>query len=750
MTKSRRSFLKLAALTSGAVLSPEANPQITSERPPTQRPASKNNDVSAPSYLADLVNVLQGTDSTPLFSRGNTLPIVAMPFGMAHWTLQTTSERGPWFFDPRERRIEGIRCTHQLSPWLGDYGTVTLLPFTGSPDVDAAARASSYQPEHLHLTPYRMHLEELRYRIAVDLVPTERCAIMRLTFDVSGPAGLIISIPGKDATCVQGLSDGTFDVTSRENKGGVAPNFATYYAFRVDARSPTLSLKELSQERVGVVGFTVENGQTVHVRIGTSFISAEQARLNLNSEIGGNSFEALSKLGAEKWEEQLGRVRVAGEDTLQIRIFYSSLYRASLFPRIWHETDSSGKTVHRSPYSGEILEGVMYADHGFWDVYRAWYPMMSLLYPDRLAEILQAWVNASKEGGWIPQFPCPGYKGAMSGSPSDSIFGDAAAKGIKGFDLETAYIALRRHATETTKPGAGYGRKGVADYLHFGYLPEDRHDASLTETLDAAYGDFCIAQVARALHHEDDARMFEKRSQNWRNVFDPSTSFLRPRLSNGSWTANFDPIRWGGGYVEGSAWQYRFSVPHDPEGLIQNMGGSKAYVDALDLMLATPPHFHVGSYKSEIHEMSEMAAVNFGQYAHSNQPSHHILYMFAIAGRRDRTQYWVRRVLNELYTIDSYAGDADTGAMAAWFVLSSLGFYSLCPGRPSYVLGSPLFEEAHLSLIGSKKISILAVNQKRDHPFVESCTVNGKAFNETSIPHQTLANGAQLIFKMRG
>jgi predicted alpha-1,2-mannosidase len=595
-----------------------------------------------------------------------------------------------------------------------------------------------------------MHLEESRYQISVDLVPTERCAILRLTFETSGTGGLMIAIPGKDATYVQGTSDGSFDVVSRENKGGVAKDFVTYYAFRTDVRAATLSVKELPQGQVGLVGFKVESGQTVHIRIGTSFISAEQARLNLRAEIGDNSFEALSSMGAERWEAQLGRARVAGENTVQSRIFYSALYRASLFPRIWHEVDASGKTVHRSPYNGAVAEGVMYADHGFWDVYRAWYPMMSLLYPDRLAEILQAWVNASKEGGWIPQFPCPGYRGAMSGSPSDSIFGDAAAKGIRGFDLETAYVALRRHATETAAPGAGYGRKGVADYLRFGYLPEDLHDASLTETLDAAYGDFCIAQVARALDRKEDAGMFEKRSKSWRNVFDPSTSFLRPRLSSGSWAEEFDPIRWGGGYVEGSAWQYRFSVPHDPEGLMQSMGGPNSYVEALDHLLATPPNFHVGSYGREIHEMSEMAAVNFGQYAHSNQPSHHILYMFAVAGRRDRTQYWVRRVLNELYTIDSYTGDEDTGAMAAWFILSSLGFYSLCPGRPSYVLGSPLFEEAHLSLIDGRKTSILTFGQRRDHPFVESCTLNGRTFDNASISHQALANGAQLIFRMRG
>jgi predicted alpha-1,2-mannosidase len=676
------------------------------------------------------------------------LPIVAAPFGMGHWTLQTTSQKGPWFFHPEDRRVEGIRCTHQLSPWLGDYGSATVIPFAGSPNLDAGARASSYRPEELRLTPASMHLHLMRYGITVDLVPTERCAAMELAFSHSGQAGLCIALPGGSGTCVESGTRGLYFAASPDNRGGVAAGFATYYAVSVDADDCSLEVKPLQQEIVATIRFNVKAGQKVRVRIGTSFISHEQAKRNVEREIGALSLDQVHSKTAEVWEAQLGRARIVESNEARRKIFYSALYRASLFPRIWHEVDASESVVHRSPYTGAVLPGVMYADHGFWDVYRAWYPMMSLLYPDRLGEILQAWVNAAREGGWIPQFPCPGYRGAMSGSPSDSVFADAAVKKIQGFDLETAYAALRKHATDTQKPGPGYGRQGVADYLQYGYLPMERHGGALTETLDAAYGDFCIGQVAKVLGHEEDARMFAQRSQNWRKVYDATAGFLRPRLSNGQFPPDFVAHRWGNGYVEGSAWQYRFSVPHDPEGLIAAMGGPTAYVKALDELTAGQPDFEVGDYGYEIHEMSEMAAVDFGQYAHSNQPSHHILYMYAMAGRPDRTQYWVRRTLTELYSVDNFAGDEDTGSMAAWYVLSALGFYSLCPGRPWYVLGSPLFEEATLHLPHGVQTRIVAHNQAPDRPFVSACTMNGQSVAGVTIPHSSLASGGELVFSM--
>ena len=742
---SRRSFLKLGgavALLSTLERSAEAaespKPAINGQASSKPAPAARA------SRLVDLVNPLQGTDSTPLFSRGNTLPIVAVPFAMAHWSLQS-SDRDAWFFQPHDQRLQGIRCTHQLSMWLGDYGQATFMPFTGDPDPEPTARASSYRPKELQIVPYCVKVPLLRYGCTLELAPTERCSVMRFTFKESGAAGVFIDLAGENAEAHNDAASGVVTALVRANGGGVPAGFAAYYAIRIDKPITKFDVKAMKDRRVAVLRFKAEAGKPVTMRVGTSFISPEQALRNLDGEVGGKPFEQVRNEAAAVWEQALGRVRIQGASEMQRRIFYSCLYRALLFPRIWHEKDAAGAVVHYSAFSGKVEPGVMYADHGYWDLYRAWYPMMTLLYPERLGEILDGWVNAYKEGGWFPQFPCPGYRGAMTGSPIDSVFGDAAAKGIKGFDVNAAYEGLKKHATQSVPPGTGYGRSAVAEYLKLGYVPCDLVDDGLVETLDSAFGDFNIAQVARAAGASDDAAIFERRSQNWRNLFDKKTGFLRGKNSNGEWLEPFDPHTWGNPYVEGSAWQYRFAVPHDPEGLMEAMGGKAAFQAALEEMLAQPPVFHVGSYGREIHEMSEMAAVDFGQYAHSNQPSHHALYMFTAAGRRDRTQHWVHRVLNELYSPDKFCGDEDTGSMGAWYVLSSLGIYSLCPGKPEWTLGAPLFESAEIRFPDGREICIEAHSGKPG-AFLNRVTLNGVEQHGTSVPHSALANGGRLVF----
>jgi len=354
-------------------------------------------------------------------------------------------------------------------------------------------------------------------------------------------------------------------------------------------------------------------------------------------------------------------------------------------------------------------------------------------------------VNAYKEGGWFPQFPCPGYRNCMTGSPIDFVFGEAVAKGITGFDAKAAFEGLKKHATQAVAPGLGYGRPAVGEYMKLGYISHEAVAGAVAETLDSAYGDFCIAQVARAAGLEDEAAEFEKRSKNWRNIFDAETRFLRGKMADGSWQTPFDPHTWGGAYVEGAAWQYRFAVPYDPDGLMEAMGGKAAFVAALEEMLAQEPEFHVGTYGREIHEMSEMAAVRFGQYAHSNQPVHHTLYMFTMAGRRDRTQYWAHRVMNQLYTPDNFPGDEDTGSMSAWYILSALGFYSMCQGKPEWVLGAPLFEEAKIGFPDGREIRIEA-HASKPGGFLENVTLNGSAVQGPTIPHSAFQKSARLVF----
>jgi predicted alpha-1,2-mannosidase len=568
---------------------------------------------------------------------------------------------------------------------------------------------------------------------------------MRFTFQESGAAGVFIDLPGAEAEAHCETSRGTISALTRANSGGVPAGFASYYMIRTDAQITQFEVKEFNDRRVAVVHFAAQAGKPITLRVGTSFISFDQAARNLTAEVGEKPFDQVKSEAGAVWEQALGRVRIQGGTDAQHKIFYSCLYRTLLFPRIWHEPDAQGNPIHYSVYNGTVEPGVMYADHGYWDDYRAWYPMMTLLYPGRLGQILQAWVNAYKEGGWFPQFPCPGYRGGMTGSPIDSVFGDAVAKGVTGFDLHTAYLGLKKHATRDVPPGTGYGRRDVADYMRLGYVPCDKVGDGAVETLDSAYGDFCIAQVAKAAGMREDAAMFTTRSKNWRNIFDPNTRFLRGKMSNGSWLEPFEPHTWGGTYVEGSAWQYRFAVPHDPEGLMEAMGGRSSFISYLEDMLLQAPVFHVGGYGQEIHEMSEMAAVDFGQYAHSNQPVHHVLYMFTAAGRRDRTQYWGHRVLNELYSADNFPGDEDTGSMAAWYVLSSLGIFTLCPGKPEWMLGAPLFNQAMIQFPDGREIRIVAEGKKPGE-FLDLVTLNGVKHRENFVLHSAFLKGAELKF----
>lgn len=741
----RRTFLKASGLlATGLALDMRTGAQPDA----ADRMAEIHSDTASTSEIArlDRVNVLQGTASTPAFSRGNTLPIAALPFGMAHWTIASNSNT-PWMFDPGSRRIEGFRCTHQLSPWLSDYGQASFLPCTDDHGSHDGSVSSSWSPERAQLHPYSFRLLLSRYRADAEIVPTERCAILTAHFEDSDSAAFRIAIPQTGDRIETDQEARTVRFTSNFNEGGVPANFATYYVVRM--AEPWTDAEVWNSGRGKAVLLKFSGKRRIEARIATSFLSYEQAERNHRLELGDASLEKLRARATDRWNEHFRRVQVEGGTERQQRIFDSCLYRALLFPRTWHEPDEQGKPYHFSAFSGKPEPGVMYADHGYWDVYRAWYPWMSIVFPDRLAEILQAWTNAYIEGGWMPQFPAPGYRACMTGSLIDSVFADAAVKGIRGFDLATAYEGLKKHATMPGDPDKGYGRRDIRDYLRLGYVPVEGVGQSVAETVDAAYGDFCIAQIAKTLGKAGDAETFIVRSRNWRKLFDSQTGFLRGKHANGDWLEPFDEFAWGSPYVEGSAWQHRWDAPHDLAGLIEAMGGNERAVAALENMLALPPIFHVGFYGQEIHEMSEMAAVDFGQYAQSNQPVHHLLYIFALADRPDRTQYWVRRTMNDLYSDETFPGDEDTGSMAAWFLMSAMGLYPVCPGKAEYVAGSPLFDRITLQLLGGRHTVIEARNQSEEAVYVGKLLVDGKPNKGPMIPHEQIARGVRITFQMQ-
>ncbi len=768
---SRRAFIKSSGLAAAATaMAPAA--YAGGGGPAHAHPPAAHAGPEPTASPVDFVNLLQGTQSTPVFSHGNTLPIAAVPFGMAHWTIQTDAGT-PWMFQPWKQRMQGFRCTHQLSPWLYDYGFATFLPVAGKVHADAASRASSYIAQEVQLSPYSLQMYLLRYRAKIELVPTERGCVLAATYDAPAAEtalqtpGLIIDIPSLAGEVIQHKDTRRIQFASNQTSGGTPPNFATYYVVEFPEAWESFDL-EHHKDRNGadrqVLSVYFKGGRKLEARIATSFISFDQASYNLSNEIGTNSLATLKQRARDQWNELLGRIVIEGATPEQSRTFYSCLYRVLLFPRTFHEpvpqgagaknagsqgAGFSGTGVHHySCFNGKVEPGVMYADHGYWDVYRAWYPLMTVLFPERLSEILQAWINAYREGGWFPQFPAPGYRACMSGSLIDSLFADAIVKNIGSFDREAVFTGLTKHATEPGDPNKGHGRVGVAEYMKSHYVPCDKIVQSVVETADAAYGDFCIAQIAKALGKGEEYNSFMRRSAYWKNVYDEKIGFFRGKNADGTWLTPFEQFAWGSPYEEGSAWQHRWDAPHAIPELIEAIGGKTAAADALETMLATPPIFEVGVYGDEIHEMSEMAAVPFGQYAHSNQPSHHLLYLFAQAGRPDRLQFWARRVMAELYSPDSFAGDEDTGSMAAWYILSALGVYQVCPGIPEYTLGSPLFRRATVHLPNRKTLVVEAPANSTENVYVRNITLNGARRTGTTISHDELTAGGTLTFAM--
>jgi len=599
--------------------------------------------------LLDEVNSLQGTDSVGSFSHGNTLPLVGRPWGMTDWSPQTAG--GQWFFTYRGKKIEGIRATHQPSPWMGDYGQFLLMPQTGKLAVTAGGRASPYDVDAGVWKPDYLRLQLTRYNVMAELTATERCSVLRLTFQEGDSGRIIVTPPGRGKIEVQGRRILGF---SQE-----PDTYGMFFVVELDRdvqSSGTFEngmVHEQQSARSGrgvgaYVNFKTGDRRAVVVKVGTSFIDHEQAQRNLDREVGSLGFDDLRSQTAAIWEKQLGRIEIAGGAPQERKTFYTCLYRAMKYPHRLYEVDGSGKSIHRSPYDGKLHEGVLYADNGFWDTFRCVYAFYSVVYPDQWKEILQGWVQTFRENNWYPQWPSPGNRGCMIGTHIDAVIADAIVKGIDGFDIETAYAGLRTDAT--VNPGErDRGRQALDEYLKRGYVPDGRCEYAASAGLDYAYDDWCVAQAARKLGKMDDYRLFMDRAKNYRKSWDPSVGFMRARKPDGQWVDRFDEFAWGGPYVEGGPWQCSWAVQHDSAGLIELVGGPDAMVAKLDKMMTMEPIFHVGGYGGVIHEMAEMAAVKFGQYDQGNQPVHHVLFLYTAAGQPWKTEYWTRKVCAELY-----------------------------------------------------------------------------------------------------
>ncbi|NIA29207.1 MAG: glycoside hydrolase family 92 protein [Actinobacteria bacterium] len=708
--------------------------------------------------VVDYVNPLVGTDSEHKFSNGNTYPTAAMPFGMTAWTPSTGKLGDGWIYQYKKDKINGIKATHQPSPWIGDYGDFSFMPMTGELKTSYAERASRFSHGNEISRPYYYSVDLLDYGVEAEVAPTARCAQFRISYPDSGDAWLVVDAHKKGSDVQVFPETKMVTGVSRSNHGGVPANFACYFIVVFDspfAAYGTWNEKEIHRQVRSLKGEHVgaflrfKSGAQVHYKVGTSFISLDQARLNLQKEIGDNTFDETVTVGKNTWERNLSKIEIDGATEAQKITFYTAFYRALLFPRMFYEFNANGDKIHYSPYDGKVHPGEMVADNGFWDTFRAVYPFFTILFPERDAEILRGWINAYKEGGWFPKWSSPGYRNCMIGTHVESLIADAYFKGIRDFDVQAAYAAMVKDGTQKSNSGA-YGRVGIEDYIKLGYVPSDKYGEATARTLEFAYDDFCIEKMAKALGKKKDAQFFAKQMMNYKNVWDADAGFMWGRRADGSWEPNFSAIRWGNPFTEGSAWHYTWSVLHDVQGLIDLMGGRQAFCAKLDSLVTVPPKFGVGHYGFEIHEMTEMVACKMGQYAHGNQPVHHALYLWDYAGQPWKTQKWVRHAVSTLYGPgpDGLCGDEDNGQMSAWYLFNALGFYPVCPGEPMYVIGSPLFTKATLHLPSGKTFKIVAKNNSADNVYIQSAIVNGKTFDQTWIAHDTIANGGEIIFKM--
>ena len=718
--------------------------------------------------LVTLPNPLQGTDSVGGYSHGNEYPAICLPFPMNTWAPYTQPEKDSFYYQYRQPKIRGIRQTHQPSPWIADYAAFALMPVSGRLAVTESDRASDFRHEDEVAQPsyYRVRLDT--WKAIAEVTPTERCARFRFTFEQAGDASVVLDAFSGGSKVEIIPAENKIIGVCRYNHGGVPDNFANYFVIIFDRPFTTQGVwspdsvqpgtTQLDGKHVGAfVTFKAGAGEIVGCKVASSFISPEQALRNLQREVGDASFDTIRERAEQRWNEALGRARVEGGTMDQQRTYYSALYRSIVYPHRFYEYDEAGKPTYFSPYDGKIHQGVLYTDTGFWDSFRAAHPLYNLLFPEISAEILQGLLNAYEQGGWLPSWSSPGHRACMIGNHAFSLLADGWVKGIRSFDADKAVTAMV-HDANTQGPNfcRAIGRDGAEFYNRLGYVPYSnvRGEPSVGEatakTLEYAYDDFCAARLAAAIGRKAEAEAFARKAMNYTNLFDVKSGFMRGRKADGAWCEPFDPTEWGGPFTEGSSWHWTWSVFQDVPGLVKLMGGDSAFAAKLDAVFTAPNTFKPGTYGGAIHEMTEMAALDLGQYAHGNEPIHHMIYLYDYVGQPWRTQSRVRMVMNKLYqaTPDGLCGDEDTGQMSAWYVFSALGFYPVTPGDTSYLIGSPLFDRAILTLPEGKTFTITAKDNGPQRPYIRGAMLDGQPFNKVFLTHEEIVRGGELVFRM--
>ncbi len=654
------------------------------------------------------VNTKQGSKSTHRYSNGNTLPLVQLPFGMAAFAPQTEADTR-WYYHPDSRSLEGIRLTHQPSPWIADYGAFVFLPQNRLIAAEGGRRWSGYRPEEAVLTPFYLKTRFLRSRADFELAPTERGAVIKITFDEDINSFLsVLPVKGNYSFRFDAKSN-TLYASTDMHMSGKAVKYKNYLVMKFPEGSVDVKKTQINignkflcgtkcRGKKSGIHIALKNKST-EIKLATSYISFKQAELNLENEIASKSLIQVKAEAENLWESCLSRVKIETKDKKIFKTFYSCMYRAFLYPHKCHEYDKNGNPVHYCPHDGSTRSGVRYTDNGFWDTYRTVYPFFALVAKDELREMLRAFIMEYTESGWLPRWLSIGECGCMPSTLVDAVICDGAVKGFIDNDLlEIALEGMIKHSVKNSGHN-NFGRNGAESYCKLGYVPYEEEKESVNLTLDAAYGDWCIAEIAKILGKADIENEYRKRALNYKNLFDSESGFMRAKDKNGDFRPDFTPFGWGRDYTEGSAWQNSFAVPHDIEGLAELYGGKEKLIAKIDELFATPPYYVIHGYNCEIHEITEMAAVDFGQCGMNNQPSFHIPYIYSALGEVEKTAYWVKKICNELFSYedDGFPGDEDNGTTAIWYIFGILGLYPFCPGKTEYIKGIKQIDKAFIS-----------------------------------------------------